>query len=262
MPIVVTGPYPSVEEVLQDARALVNDTYGGTGLVLTDTAPFTIPLINGAIRRLRLEFANNNISTVIKDNVILSPILPVQNIDPSVQQFISWSGFYDGTQMWPVPVLPPDLIVPLFAWERQTGAGLPFVEMQEPQSGLISRFQYPSLGQWEWRTDQINLIGSTESRDMRLRYEAQVITEIQPDSDFTVTTIGSIDSQDALAYEIAYRFATARGAAIAPQMKADRDEYLFLMVNRYVRRQQEIPYLRQQFGATNNPYPGGNINLP
>lgn len=263
MPVVVAGPYPSVQQILDLARVLINDTYNnGAGVILTNSAPMTLPLLNASIVKLRLKLANNNVSTVIKDNVILSPILPVEAVDPSVQQFISFSGFFDGTNMFPYPYLPPDLIVPQFLWERQTGSGLPFIEMTEPEEGLQSRFQYPNLGQWEWRTDQINFVGSTESRDIRLRYEAQVLTPIQVGSDFTVTTIGSIDSQLALAYDVAATFAEARGSAGFQSLKMSRDAAIEDMVNRYVRRDQGTAYNREPFGGQQNQYPGGNIQLP
>src|SRR5277367_2448871 len=138
MPIIVQGPYPSVERILNLARSIVNDSFVGStgtpgeGRVLTDNAPFTLPYLNSAIRKMAQVLRNNGVSTVIKDNWIMTPLLPVVNIDPSVQTFLSWTGYFDGTNMWPAPYLPPDLIVPMELWERQTGGELPFQPMSQP----------------------------------------------------------------------------------------------------------------------------------
>lgn len=262
MPVVVIGPYPTVEEVMNLARAIVNDSYNnGAGRILTDDAPFTLPYLNSAIRKLRMELANNSVSTVIKDNVILTPLTPVAQVDPSVQTFVSWTGYFDGTNMNDAPVLPPDLIVPIVLWERQTGTNLAFQPMCQPMQGLCSREQSTWLREWEWRTDQLNFVGSVNSIDVRLRYEAQTLVPVAAGSDFTTTIIGSIDSQDALAYEVAYMFASARGAATT--LKNDRDNAVYEMVNRYVRRMQDITYIREQFGSNGNAaWPGGNADLP
>ena len=244
------------------ARAIVNDSFAGStqtpgeGRVLTDNAAFTLPYINSAIRKMAQVLRNNGISTVIKDNWIMTPVTPVLTIDSSVQTFLSWSGYFDGTNMNAAPYLPPDLIVPMQLWERQTGGGLPFQPMNQPQSGLTSRPQGQYLYDWEWRTDQLNFIGSLSSIDIRMRYLAQTLVPIQPGSNFATTTINMIDCDDAIAYEVAAMYATARGSMQVQQLRADRDAAIAQMVNTYIRMQQAIGYMADSYGSEEAVLPG------
>jgi hypothetical protein len=262
MPIIVSGSYPSVESILSLARSIVNDAFAGAtgtpgeGRILTDNAAFTLPYLNSALRKMARVLRNNGVSTVIKDNWIMTPVLPVQNIDPTVQTFLSWSGYFDGTNMWPSPYLPPDLIVPLELWERVTGTNFNFMPMNQPQAGLNSRPQGQYLYDWEWRQDQINFIGSQQSADVRMRYLAQTLVPIEQGSDFSTTTINMIDCDDAIAYEIAAMYATARGSMQIQQLRADRDEAIANMVNSYVRRQQEIGFIATSYGNEEETLPG------
>lgn len=270
MPVIISGPYPSVQEVMDEARAIVADTYAGAtntpgeGRVLTNDAPFTLPYLNSAIRKLQRKLANNGQTTFIKDNVILTPITPVLTVDPAVQTFISYTGYFDGTNMNPDVVLPPDLLEPMELWERITGSNAPFVPMSQPPGGLPSAAQYNYLCQWEWRTDQINFIGSVNTEDIRLRYEANILQEIQnpdsPENPFDEVTIGTIDCQDALAYEVAYMFASSRGSGAPPNLKADRNEAIDQMITRFVRRSHAVAYERPPYnsGSGGQLYPGIN----
>ena len=65
MPIIIQGPYPSVESVMNLARSIVNDAFAGAtqtageGRVLTDNAAFTLPYLNSAIRKMAQVLRNN-----------------------------------------------------------------------------------------------------------------------------------------------------------------------------------------------------------
>lgn len=244
------------------ARSIVNDAFKGAtntpgeGRILTDGSPFTLPYLNSAIRKMAQVLRNNGVSTVIKDNWIMTPLTPVLAIDPSVQTFLSWTGYFDGTNMNASPYLPPDLIVPMTLWERITDSNMNFKPMNEPQEGLISRSQGQYLHDWEWRTDQINFIGSVQSIDIRMRYLAKTLVPIQQGSDFTTTTINMIDCDDAIAYEVAAMYATARGSMQVQQLRADRDAAISQMVNTYIRRQQEIGFIADSYGSEEATLPG------
>src|SRR5689334_24789622 len=94
------------------ARSYVNDMYPGTGgtngRILTNSAPFTIPYINSALRTVNRKLRNEGVTYPIKDNVILNNLTPVITADPSVQVFVSFDGYFDGTTMHASPRLPSD----------------------------------------------------------------------------------------------------------------------------------------------------------
>jgi len=244
-----TSNYPVLENVMQLARAGVNDMLRGTaGSILTDTAPFTVVYVNGAIRRVQRELANNGITSNRRDNVILTPITPCTVSDPSIQVFISQLGYFDGTNMNPQPVLPADLVIPLELWERQTGSGAQFQPMNQPMEGLTSRIAGSYFGQWEWREDQINMTGSTITEDIRIRYEAS-LARVAAGANFAQTIIPIRDGEDALAAAVVYQYARTRGSALRAESKTWFDDEMFQLINRYVHKDQRIAYRPRGFRA-------------
>jgi len=246
---VQTGSYPLLENVMQLARAGINDMLRATtGAILTDSAPFTVVYANAAIRRTQRYLANNGIASNIRDNVILSSIPPAVGADPQIQVYISPLGYFDGANMNSQPTLPADLILPLEVWERQTGSGAQFIFMPQPQEGLESRIPGSYFGQWEWREDRINMTGSTITEDLRLRYEAS-LARIAASADFTKTTINLVDGEDALAAGIVLQYARTRGSAMRQEAEAWWKSECDEIVNRHVRRDQRIAYRPRGYRA-------------
>jgi hypothetical protein len=241
--------YPVLEEVMTLARAIVNDSFqGGAGRILTDAAPFTIPYINSSQRRLQNYLANNGVSSCIKDNFIFYNIPLVENPAPDIQVSIGYQGFtITGQSTESVPILPPDLIVPFDLSERQTGSNSQFGRMTQPQDGLSSQSQQASFRIWEWRGDAIWLIGSTQNRDIRMRYESY-LPAFAAGVNFNQAHIMIKDCVEPMAYRIAYMFATARGAAQAAQLEMEYQKAASQIVVRYSRRDQRIQYNRKPFG--------------
>src|SRR6516164_8369263 len=150
------GTFPVAEDVMNLARALINDMIRATGgQILTDTAPYTVFFLNSAIRKTQRYLANNGLLSNVVDNAILTPITPVANQDPATQVFISALGYYDGSTTHSSVVLPPDLILPLSLMQRQTGSGAQFTPMYPAKLPLMSRMPGQFFGEWEWqRRDQ------------------------------------------------------------------------------------------------------------
>ena len=189
MPPVNSTFYPNVEDVLNKARALVNDTYNnGAGRILTDTNPATLRWLNLAKDHIQYQLANNGVQSFWRDNLILTPITPVLSSDPGVQVYVSINGYFNGSQVAAQPALPNDLIVPWDLYERPTSTDRAFTKMVQPKVALPSRNQGYNLRDWEWRGDAIWMVGSTISQDLRLRYEA-AIPDVQPTDDFNTTVI-------------------------------------------------------------------------
>lgn len=257
-PSVESNIYPSVEEVMNLARAVVNDSFqNGAGRVLTDSAPFSIQYLNSGIRWLQQILANSGVSNFVKDNFLLLDIPPVETPDPSVQVTISYTGYTIGTtETLDAPALPPDLIVPFVLRERATGSDNDFVKMHQPMESLPSRPQGAVFGEWEWRNDMICMVGATEARDLQMRYEAR-LPLIGTNANFAQTKIQIRDSADALAFYVAALFGGARGSAQAPAVMQMAEARAGQMVVRYARRDQRIQFRRRSFGRAQNGIPIG-----
>jgi len=247
-----TGQYPIAENVLNLARAGINDMLRSTtGSILTDTATFTNIYLNAAVRRVQRELANNGITSNLRDNVILTPLTPAVGSDPSIQVYVSQIAYFDGANMNPTPTLPADLIIPLEVFERQTNSGAQFQYMPQPQEGLQSRIPGSYFGQWEWREDRINMTGSTMTEDLRVRYEAAIARIAVPVAPLTYAnvTIPITDSEDALAAAVVLQYSRTRGSAMRQEAQQWFMDEMFQLINRYVRRDQHISYRPRGYRA-------------
>ena len=245
MPVVQTTAYGTVEGALNLARALVNDMIVSTaGEILTDTAPFTFPLLNDAADYVQKELMNHGMNTFVKETLLAS-VLPiaVSPPDPGSQVNISDSGYFDGVSNHAAPVVPFDLIVPQFLWERQTGTQENWLPMQQVLDGLPSQVQTARIGIWEWRTDAIYMPGATQSEDIRLRYESETLS-FQTTSD--VILIRGINP--AFANRLAYKFLLSRGSPIAATFKEEADECITQLATAYSREKQRVPAVRRRYG--------------
>ena len=110
MSVVPQQPYPNAEQVMNRARAFVNDAFqGGAGRILTDKAPFTGEYLNSALEELAQIIRNRGVITLEYDNVILTPITALPQPNPTVQIYVSFNGFFDGKELNKIPVLPGNL---------------------------------------------------------------------------------------------------------------------------------------------------------
>jgi hypothetical protein len=245
--------FPTIESVMDLARSIVNDMFPGiggqNGRVLTDDAPFTIPYLNSAFRTLQRKLRNEGVTFETKDNVILFNLAPVVTPDPSVQVFVGFNGYNNGTQSFAQPQLPFDCLQLYKVWERTTGSNQPFVPMDQPQNGLPSVFQGNTLSYWEFRSYAIYMFGSILPKDLRLRYKAGQPPINVPPASFATTKVNILDSEDALAQIVARQYALARGAADVKALDDMIADTINDMVEEYVRRQQTVNYRRQPYGG-------------
>lgn len=224
------------------ARATINDMLrGSSGSILTDNAAFSLEFVNAAVDACQEYLAVNGVETQIVDNFIVTPIPPTPSSDPSCQVFIGYQGYNDGVAQHATPVLPPDLIVPLRVWQRQTGSGGSFIEMTPARDGLKSYKPTGQFGEWEWRQGAIYLNGCTTIQDLRLRYE-QALIDFGTSANFLQATILIPRSKRAIAYLIAYQYAISRGSPQAPTVLQMAEEAMNQIINRHVRADQRITY--------------------
>lgn len=260
----------SLATIMDLVRSLVNDTQAGAtstpgeGQIFTNNpaiSPFTQPFLNSSIRELYRELRNVGQPTLVKDNVIISG-LPVINSptngsgqpDPTVQVYLSTSGFFDGVSINSSYLLPGDLIYPEKVWERQTGTNDSFKSMSQPQCGLEPIPQQTYLGQWEWRGDQIWMPGATQSRDIRLRYWATLPQFFSATLDFNSTYVPVLDCTDAVAYKTAVKYARMLGSPGLEDLKAEAAVQMFNLKNATTRRAQSITYNRIPYGNSDGDY--------
>jgi len=233
MPVLggINGPnLPSLETINNLIRAICNDAFAGVtstpgeGQVLTDYVqgtttnnPFVLNLINSAIRELYRKLRIMSSPSTIQDNYILEG-LPVVNgplgpnqTDPTIQNWIDNSGFWDGSQYWGTFILPTDMLNPLRVWERQSGTTDTFIPMRQKTNGLPPRNQLDRFEEWEWRYERINFVGSILSRDIRIRYQAVLPQFFTPSISYATTYVPIIDCEDFVAYKTAEKIALALG---------------------------------------------------
>src|SRR5262245_18586596 len=90
---------PTVEDVTELWRAIVNDTFTGVsgkqGRICSDDAPFTLPYLNSAFRKVQRKLRLEGVTFPIKDNVILENLTPVVTQDSKVQVYVGFNGYYD-----------------------------------------------------------------------------------------------------------------------------------------------------------------------
>jgi len=238
--------------------------------VFTDNpaiSPFTQPFLNSSIRELYRELRNVGQPALIKDNIIITGLTPVNSptyglaaADPAVQVYLGVNGYFDGVTINPDLLLPGDMVAPERVWERETNSNNPFLPMTQPQFGLSSRFQTPALGQWEWRNEAIWMCGSTQTRDLRLRYYCALPQYFSSTLDFAATCIPIIDCADAVAYKTAVKYATMLGSPGLADLKTDAAEQMRQLKLTHVRRQQSIDFNRIVYGrATTDGMQGVTI---
>jgi hypothetical protein len=242
-----------MDSIMQLARSIVNDTFpgiaGAQGRILTNDAPFTLPYFNEALRQTQRKLRNEGVKFPIKENVILVDLTPIVTIDPAVQVFVSYNGYFDGTVMHASPQLPNDFVQPITVEERQTGSNLPFGGMEQPQGGLPSLFQSNWFRVWSWVNYQLRFPGSIQAKDIRLRYRSgQPPLNVLP-AQFATTVVNILDCESAMANFIAKLYAQARGAADITMLETAFEDAISEMALEYVRQQQSVNIRRPPYGG-------------
>ena len=264
--------YPALSDIMNLVRSLVNDSLAGAtgtpgeGQIITNNpqiSPFTQPFLNSAIREVYRELRNAGDAALIKDNYILTN-LPVMNSptfglgqpDPSVQVYIGFNGYFDGSQINPNFTLPADLIFPTVVSARASGTNNPYRRLREPNEGLISGLQTEYLGSWEWRGDSIWMNGALQPQDIKIRYLCALPTFFSNNLDLSSTFVPILDSLDAIAYKTASKYAAMLGSPGVADLKQDAKEQMFQLKNGVVRKMQRIRRERKPFGNYNGGYLG------
>lgn len=168
--------FDTIEPVLEITRSRINDAMNGIqGDVLTNENPITTVTLNGGWRRLQDRLCALGFTVLEKEVILIVPALPNGGLAPGVQQWIDWTGCFDGVAFATTPTqLPSDLIQPRACSEiphdLATDPAQMFAEMDEIQGMLPAIPKGDFLNDWQWRQNRLYLIGAKVSNYIRIRY--------------------------------------------------------------------------------------------
>lgn len=208
-------------------------------------------------RKLR----NVKAKALIRDNYILTA-LPVVNgplgasfPDPTIQTYLTFAFYFDGTNQNTNFTLPSDLMMPLKLWERQNGTTDPFFPMTEARNGLDASNQSDEFGEWEWREGRVNFHGALIPRDLRMKYLAFLPaffpTNPTPANYFSTTQIPIFDCEEVVAYLTLRNLSIGLNPIVLPTLKTLADEAIYDLRNEEVRRMQATDYSRREYDNFN-----------
>lgn len=178
MPILppVGSAYDPLNSILTAAAARLNDRVDTlqpvSGSLLGSGNPFTQQMVNTSWRKL-CEFLANIGFTALKQETLITTFPVSASLDPASTSWIDWINCFDGANIYSVPILPSDLIIPLKMWERPNGqnAQFPRDPMELCFDGLPGGQKMAWNGCWEWRSNRIYFPGALQVLDFRILYQ-------------------------------------------------------------------------------------------
>lgn len=250
---------------LVDAAAVANNLAYTlaipTGDFFADSQAYVVPIINLAFRKTQKNLAQKG-HPRLESTVVLTGIPVVTNLDPAVEQYINWAGFYDGTTFQTpatlagCPVLPPDFIQPIYIEERMSITGAspsnPNLNTLRPMrpaaNGLRSRVKGSYNRYFDWRQDAIYFRGSILLTDQKHRYAA-FLPDIAPATSFASTPVPIMGAAESIANYAASIFVTPRGGQmLAAGFDAAGDAALVQITSSQAKLQQRASYSRIAWG--------------
>jgi len=240
------APYDTAASILVTARAKCGDMIRSEGGdVLTNEQPFTQVYFRNSYRWLQRQLSDLGFSR-FKKTVVIPALPPTVNLDISSEQLLSWTGFFDGTAQQTTPVLPQDLIQPIYCWERITGNNFYFVPMDLQIDGITDTYKQELNRQWAWENDNLVLPGATMPTDLQIKYAAFL-----PD----LVTVGTnlwynqqvpiMRCQNSLAAHIAWQVCDIRGDANADKLLVEATDEAAKIMNVQVQATERVNVRRQ-----------------
>ena len=171
-----TGSLDTVNSVLTATAARLNDKVETllpvSGSLLGSGIYFTQQSVNTAWRKM-CEFLATVGFTALKQEAIITGIPLSASLDPASTSWLDWFNCFDGANLYDVPALPSDLIVPFKIWERPTGqnAQFPRDPMELMFDGLPGMQKQSWNGCWEWRANRIYFPGALQVMDFKVLYQ-------------------------------------------------------------------------------------------
>ena len=252
MPVLASSAYVTAEDVLNRIRVILNDSEVAGGDVLTDSAPYTFTLLDSAFERVQIELASVGVETLEAETWLIGlPIMP--STDPEARMIIDDSGtriIYPngvGNTFASSPILPVDLVMPMYVKERQTNTTQEAVRMFCKNDGLLSLPQQNFLIDYQWRSDGLYTRGALQSQDLKIVYEKQLAKLAAATDPVPIRGV-----TNAAAYFGAELFAKSRGGVVSAQFKLDAMEEIFLLKQVAARRRQRKQVRRRPYSGRGN----------
>lgn len=274
MPTVVTDvtTYPSVQTITNLVRSDIRDDMAGAtntigeGQILVDNMTVSVTManfFNSAVREVCRKLRIVDAPRLIVDNYIMFNIPPMngplgfQVADPSVQVYVAFNGYYDGTQWHNGPgnswQLPQGVFKVNRCWERENASNDVFCDIGEPANGLAGVYQTCGWGRWEWRQDMICLPGSLDYRDLRIRYEMTFNSIFVQTINPATTYLPIMGCEEAVARIIDRLYAARQGGAVYDMRKDEADAAIFDMLQEEVQAKQGQNYQTTAYGNESPP---------
>lgn len=281
MPIPPPGPaiFDTATSILNAGRTRVSQEMPSlvaySANVLDHMQATTQQFLNNAWRKFQDTLINNG-SKAFDESIVIRDIPPTASYDPAAQNSISWFQNFDGASYATTPVLPDDLVTPLWMSERQAGTQDPFPYPDEPNMDLyidglpMTAQKYCFNGCWEWRGQVIYYPGATQSVDFLLRYRKNVpdIVDVGNVRWFS-QSVPLVRCQDPLSWWLVVEVATfAAGSKDAPpnaivlaqSAKMEATEATKKYVNRDVMLDERTEARRLPYGGGSRGQGGGYRN--
>ena len=242
----VGNPYPTINAIMNVARARVNDTANSIdGDLLTNDAPAAQAWLTIAWHWYQEMCAAAGVETLVKSTVLYGfPARVTQDV--ADEAWITWAGCSDGVNQYESLILPQDMIQPLSMWRRASGTMNNFGSpMRLADDGLPTHLD---CHVFDWRQDGIYLYAEQYEQDFRLRYSAY-----QPELDITqpnsLVPLMRCDNQ--VGARVAFEFCSALSGSSNPDTLAlaalaDK-EFQTGASSRTTRRKQRMTMRRQPF---------------
>lgn len=207
----------TASEPLAEAKVLLNDPEGH---IYPDDK--LIPIMQKAYRELQLKMQLNGLA-VLKE------------ISTTIQVPVNTLALVDGA------LLPADLIYPIALEERTPGSSEDWTEMDEVE-WEPSIDQTNTLRFWNFREEEIKLVGATAAREIRIKYQ-KGLTRITG----TTTPISIIGAVTFLASRTAAIAAMVLGEnpQRAEAINGDAGGALFDLIALLVKKNQAFPARRR-----------------
>lgn len=227
-----------------------------TGDIFADSQAYVVPTVNLGWRKLQKKLDTDS-HPRLRGEVII-PSLPVAaSADPAAQQWIDWTGFFDGVTKKATPALPQDFLSPLRLYERQSvPAGVnpnDFQPMHPVSDGLPSCDHSSYNRWWDYHDDKIFMVGAILPTDWRVQYQKFFADLVPAAGGFGATPIPIMRSAEALGYYTASAFVEARGGTLSATWDARGDDATDPLTNRQAKLQQRENTRRRSVYNSSRP---------
>lgn len=242
--------YPSLQAIADLFRFQINDTFssttgsgtgsgGGAGLIMPNSNPDMITLLDSSIRELYSDLRNVGDPELILDNYILTGLPALSQADQTVQVSIGYQGFFDGFQWHSEFTLPTSVARVLALWERTNNSQEDFFLMTECPNGLPAVLQGNRMIYWEMRQGQIWMPGALLSTDIRIRARITYPDFLSPVSvNYSTSYVPILDAQNAIAAKMLVKYAM-RFAPERYQLALAEEQRLMMKLRLETTRQRQ-----------------------